>query len=437
MPLFELCSLSSSERQKFDVIASNNELKLDDHRATNRSKKRWGGRERKWIARVTRFVHVHSFCLLLCCCIDCRAIHFTTHTYIHTHRRAQSTLNHMHTHSPQLCCRSPLPMINAPMCWNGVLQLCLASQLVSAAWQCICVQHSSAFVRVLVLCRCSWTGFEAVASVCERQLSLLYSIEFTIVPSILREIETALRTLELMCFLFYFNLNCFIRVAEEMIYIWEIPFLSTFTRICIYFESQPFVESFFQPFVNDHKFDGNFTPNAMNCLQSLFHIQYFVSNYADQCNFRWYVFNFIRRAEEKPDYINVHNGFFFRFNFTRIWHTPWNCDEFAWKQKWHANCCCTIPVGFRAFFFSLICADLPFGFAVCTSYDEIAAHRFMYRFRRYHTARNMCSKPISCKRTCRRKRERETREKKNLQKQNRWAPLVILCHTHICASSHI
>lgn len=84
MPLFELCSLSSSERQKFDVIASNNELKLDDHRATNRSKKKWGGRERKWIARVTRFVHVHSFCLLLCCCIGCRTIHFTTHTHSHT-----------------------------------------------------------------------------------------------------------------------------------------------------------------------------------------------------------------------------------------------------------------------------------------------------------------------------------------------------------------
>lgn len=57
--------LLSSERQKSDVIALNNESKLDDHRATNRSKKRWGGRNRKWIARVTRFVHVHSFCLLL------------------------------------------------------------------------------------------------------------------------------------------------------------------------------------------------------------------------------------------------------------------------------------------------------------------------------------------------------------------------------------
>lgn len=87
-------------------------------------------------------------------------------------------------------------------------------------------------------------------------------------------------------------------------------------------------------------------------------------------------------------------------------------------------------------FFSLTFADLPFGFAVCTSYDEIAAPRVCTVLGDTTQLETCAQKPISCEQTF--KREREiTEEKKNLQKQNQWALLVILWHTHICASSHI
>ena len=64
-----------------------------------------------------------------------------------------------------------------------------------------------------------------------------------------REKESAQDTrIYVLLVLFQFKLFHSFCIAKEMIYIWEILFLSIFIPICIYFDSQPFVESFLQSF---------------------------------------------------------------------------------------------------------------------------------------------------------------------------------------------
>lgn len=204
---FELCvcvccilfaSLSGTTKTKSDVIALTNELKLDDHRATNRSKKRWGGRsrikyreweKRKWIARVTRFVHVHSFCLLaaFCCCI-CRRHslkllihkhthtqkqHAQAHTYICTCYERTRTLSctHTYTHTQNtidigatLCSSSTavLLLFSAAAAWSNAY-VCAVALFYSCLSKCdvnvfVCFHVFFVFFFLSFCCRCSWTG---------------------------------------------------------------------------------------------------------------------------------------------------------------------------------------------------------------------------------------------------------------------------------------
>lgn len=203
MPLWTVCSVRNAKNPMWSLWLTNRNWTIIVQRTI---RKRGGEGEQKWIARVIRFVHVHSFCLL-------RLLLYCRH----------SLNQQAHAHQQTLCCQAAtavlllllLRMIKCTCVLNFFTVVCVKQNS-----RCICVK----IAHVVSWCwRCSSTGFAVRMCVC---VCVRVPIKLTVysIESMILSWAQDNRICCLHCFNVFYSFYC-------EIYTWEILFFVNAFRI--------------------------------------------------------------------------------------------------------------------------------------------------------------------------------------------------------------